>query len=92
MRGTCVVPVNPISALSPKDGLSCGHARLSARNGRSRRSATLPETSAAEVQPVETMPPPKDPETTWRYTRLAITAAMVVLLFVVWIWQKRTGR
>lgn len=60
--------------------------------GGAATSATLPETSAAEVQPVETMPPPKDPETTWRYTRLAITAAMVVLLFVVWIWQKRAGR
>ena len=34
-----------------------------------------------------------DPEAAWRYTRLAITAGLVVLLFVVWIWQrKRTGR
>ena len=24
--------------------------------------------------------------------RLAITAGLVVLLLVVWIWQKRTGR
>ena len=44
-------------------------------------SATLPEAR------------PADPEAAWRYTRLAITAGLVVLLFVVWIWQrKRTGR
>ena len=55
-------------------------------------SATLPAASAAEVQPVETMPPPKDSEATWRYTRLAITAGLVVLLLVVWFWQKRAGR
>ena len=55
-------------------------------------SAVIPEAAAAEVQPIETMPPPKDPETTWRYTRLAITAGLVVLLFVVWFWQKRVGR
>ena len=54
--------------------------------------APLPEASAAEVQPVETMPPPKDSEATWRHTRLAITAGLVVLLLVVWFWQKRAGR
>ena len=35
---------------------------------------------------------PADPEAAWRHTRLAITAGLVVLLLVVWIWQKRTGR
>ena len=37
-------------------------------------------------------PPPADPEVAWRHTRLAITAGLVVLLLVVWIWQKRAGR
>jgi len=55
-------------------------------------SAPLSDASAAEVQPVETMPQPKDPEVAWRHTRLAITAGLVVLLLVVWIWQKRAGR
>ena len=47
---------------------------------------------ATEVQPVETVPPPVDPEAAWRHTRLAITAGIVVLLLVVWIWQKKAGR
>lgn len=40
--------------------------------------------------PVETRP--ADPEVAWRHTRLAITAGLVVLLLVVWIWQNRAGR
>ena len=56
------------------------------------KSAPLSDASAAEVQPVETLPQPKDPEVAWRHTRLAITAGLVVLLLVIWIWQKRTGR
>ena len=55
-------------------------------------SAPLSDASAAEVQPVEAVSPPKDPEVAWRHTRLAITAGLVVLLLVVWIWQKRAGR
>ena len=55
-------------------------------------SAPLSDASAAEVQPVETMPQPKDPEVAWRHTRLAITAGLVMLLLIVWIWQKRVGR
>ena len=55
-------------------------------------STPLSDASAAEVQPVETMPQPKDPEVAWRHTRLAITAGLVVLLLVIWIWQKRSGR
>ena len=33
-----------------------------------------------------------DPEAAWRHTRLAITAGLVVLLLVIWIWQKKAGR
>ena len=53
--------------------------------GQVATSATLPEgaTSAA---------PPADPGAAWRHTRLAITAGLVVLLLVVWIWQKRARR
>ena len=47
---------------------------------------------ATEVQPVEAVPTPVDPEVAWRHTRLAITAGIVVLLLVVWIWQKKAGR
>ena len=47
----------------------------------------------AELVAAEPEAMPADPEAAWRYTRLAITAGLVVLLFVVWIWQrKRTGR
>ena len=53
-------------------------------------SATLPEVATSATLPEAR---PADPEAAWRYTRLAITAGLVVLLFVVWIWQrKRTGR
>lgn len=46
--------------------------------------------SSAEVQPVEAMPS-ADPEAAWRHTRLALTAGLVLLLLVVWLWQKRSG-
>ena len=55
-------------------------------------STSLSDASAAEVQPVETMPQQKDPEVAWRHTRLAVTAGLVVLLLVIWLWQKRAGR
>ncbi len=54
------------------------------------KSASLPEAATSTTIPTETRPP--DPETAWRHTRLAITAGLVVLLLVVWIWQKRAGR
>ena len=54
-------------------------------------SAPIP-TTATERQPDKVSDVPANPETTWRYTRLAITAGLVVLLLVVWIWQKRAGR
>ena len=44
-------------------------------------SATLPGESV-----------PVNSEAAWRHTRLAITVGLVVLLLVVWIWQKRVGR
>lgn len=53
--------------------------------------APLPIT-ATEKQPDEVSEAPADSETTWRHTRLAITAGLVVLLLVIWIWQKRIGR
>ena len=51
-----------------------------------------PETVAVEEQPVEAAPPPADPEAAWRHTRIALVAGLVILLLVVWFWQKRTGR
>ncbi len=53
-------------------------------------SAPLPEVATSTAIPGETRPP--DPEVAWRHTRLAITAGLVVVLLVVWIWQKRAGR
>ncbi len=50
-------------------------------------SASLQESGTAS----ESRPAP-DPDVAWRYTRLAITAGLVVLLFVIWIWQKKKGR
>ena len=66
---------------APTDGraalVAAGH---DGAGGQVATSATLPEA------------PPVDPEAAWRHTRLAITAGLVVLLLVVWIWQKRAGR
>ena len=73
-------------AVRPRQGEATdGRAALVAADygGAGRQvatSATLPEAI------------PADPEAAWRHTRLAITAGLVVLLLVVWIWQKRTGR
>ena len=52
-------------------------------------SAPLPEVATSEVAPQAI---PADPEAAWRHTRLGITAGLVVLLLVVWIWQKKAGR
>ena len=60
---------------------------------RPRTAADANTVVATEVQPVEELPPPPvDPEVAWRHTRLAITAGIVVLLLVVWIWQRKAGR
>jgi hypothetical protein len=58
--------------------------------GQVATSAPLPEVSTSAALPVEV--PPADPEAAWRHTRLAIAAGLVVLLLVVWIWQKKAGR
>ena len=58
--------------------------------GRVATSVPPPEVATSTTVPAETRPP--DPEVAWRHTRLAITAGLVVLLLVVWIWQKRRGR
>ena len=54
-------------------------------------STPLP-VEATEEQPDKAPLQTADPETTWRYTRLAITAGLVVFLLIVWIWQKRARR
>jgi hypothetical protein len=81
-------------AVRPRQGVAAQLAGAQERDppGVVAASASLSDVSAAEVQPVETMPQPKDPEVAWRHTRLAITAGLVVLLLVIWIWQKRAGR
>ncbi len=58
--------------------------------GQVATTAPLPEVATSTASPEETRPP--DPEVVWRHTRLAITAGLVVVLLVVWIWQKRVGR
>ena len=62
--------------------------------GQVTTSAPLPEVAASTAQP-EVAPSaalPADSDAAWRHTRLAITAGLVVLLLVIWIWQKRAGR
>lgn len=73
--------------------------RLAVRSRTADRGQPAPPQPALpqSVQPAakegQPMSRPVDPEVAWRYTRLAITAGLVVLLLVVWIWQrKRTGR
>ena len=55
-----------------------------------RRPDRAEVTSLAESTSVPL--PAGDPEVAWRHTRLAITAGLVVLLLVIWIWQKKAGR
>ena len=83
-------------AVRPRQGEATdGRAALVAadRDGAGGQVATTsaqPAVATSATLPVEV--PPADPEAAWRHTRLAITAGMVVLLLVVWIWQKRAGR
>ena len=75
----------------PTDGkaalVAAGHGGA---GGQVATSAPLPGGATSTTVSEETRPP--DPEVAWRHTRLAITAGLVVLLLVVWIWQKRVGR
>ena len=48
--------------------------------------------SISQTESTSAALPTSDPEVAWRHTRLAITAGLVVLLLVVWIWQKKAGR
>jgi len=59
-------------------------------NGQVATSGPHPEVATSTTVPGESVP--VDPEVAWRHTRLAITAGLVVLLLVIWIWQKRAGR
>ena len=72
------------------------NAQLSAATGETLSTSDTTSASApaeaVEVQPVGAAPAPVDPEAAWRHTRLALTAALAVLLLVVWIWQKKGGR
>ena len=79
-------------AVRPRQGGSTdGRAALVAADygGADRQvatSATLPADASAR------RPYQADPEVAWRHTRLAITAGLVLLLLVVWIWQKKSWR
>ena len=60
-------------------------ADASARRPDQAEVTSLVESTSATL-------PAGDPEVAWRHTRLAITAGLVILLLVIWIWQKRAGR
>ncbi len=87
-------------AVRPRQGETTGRAALVAADygGAGRQvttSATLPEVTTSAAIPADASarrPYQADPEVAWRHTRLAITAGLVLLLLVVWIWQKKSGR
>ena len=72
-----------------RQGASTDGGAALVAGGQVATGAPLPVATSTTI-PAETAP--ADPEATWRYTRLAITAGLVVLLLIVWIWQKRAGR
>ena len=76
------VPDGSAALVAADNGVAGGSAAfVAADNGGVGGRAAL---VAAEPEAM-----PADPEAAWRYTRLAITAGLVVLLFVVWIWQRK---
>lgn len=82
-------------AVRPRQGESADGraAPVAADYGGAGRQAA---TSAPIPEATTSVPPPQaipaDPEVAWRHTRLAVTAGLVLLLLVVWIWQKKSGR
>jgi len=59
----------------------------------SQEIAAAAPTTAETVQPRTTQPvkeTPRSPDATFRQTRLAVTAGLVILLIAVWILQKRS--
>ena len=81
-----------------RQGVSAdGRAALVAAGTDGRAALVAADQEGAGLQVVTSAtlpaePVPVDPEVAWRHTRLAITAGLVVLLLVFWIWQKRVGR
>ena len=65
-----------------------------AADGRTALVAADSGGTERQVATSSTLPQavPADPEAAWRHTRLASTAGLVVLLLVIWIWQKKAGR
>ena len=79
-----------------RQGVSTDDGRAAAgHSGAGNVVATSASVPGDAVETSSTIPveaPAADPEVAWRHTRLAITAGLVVLLLVIWIWQKRAGR
>ena len=78
-------------AVRPRQGETTGRAALVATDygGAGMQVAT---SAAIPADASARRPYQVDPEIAWRHTRLAITAGLVLLLLVVWIWQKKSGR
>ena len=79
-------------AVRPRQGEATdGRAALvAADDGGAGRQVTTSAAISADAS--ARRPYQADPEVAWRHTRLAITAGLVLLLLVVWIWQKKSGR
>ena len=78
---------------APADGRAA--LVVAGTDGRAALVAADSGGAGAEVATSATLPQesvPVNPEVAWRHTRLALVAGLVVLLLVVWIWQRRAGR